>query len=89
MEQQVGASIAAAAFAPESTVHVPLQLADVSEEQRLLEKFGLTDLTAKAIKTAQDFPDVQKKLKCIAGYKSGEHCQALFQRKVPGGPCHR
>ena len=60
MTQQVGASIAAAAFAPESTVHVPLQLADVSEEQRLLEKFGLT---AKAIKTAPDFPDVQTKLK--------------------------
>ena len=67
----------------------PPSLADVSEEQRLLEKFGLTDLTAKAIKTAQDFPDMQKKLKCIAGYKSGEHCQALFQRNVPGGPCHR
>ena len=67
----------------------PPSLADVSEEQRLLEKFGLTDLTAKAIKTAQDFLDVQQKVKCIAGYKSGEHRQALFQRNVPGGPCHR
>ena len=44
-----------------------LSLADVSEAQRLLDKFALTDLTQKGIKTAQDFPELQKKLKCIAG----------------------
>ena len=85
MEQQVGASIAAAAFAPESTVHVPLQLADVSEEQRLLEKFGLTDLTAKAIKMMNTFlpsfhgipirssttHTCQRRLKC-ASFKLGQ-----------------
>jgi len=41
--------------------------ADVSEAQRCLDQFGLHDLTAKGIKTAHDFPDMQKKLKCIGG----------------------
>ncbi len=37
-----------------------LSLADVSEAQRLLETFALTDLTLKSIKTALDFPELQK-----------------------------
>ena len=39
----------------------------MSEAQRCLDQFGLHDLTAKGIKTAHDFPDMQKKLKCIGG----------------------